>query len=376
MQNMTKWFIKGHSRISTTDSRTSIIRGTHLESLADRASNPSLYGRELDLSVLMFKRGLDLEIARVHNVIQNTIAQLEDQLQSSVFHALAKLTQPFHQNSTSLYTHRAFLLKYMDDRTDILSTSTPHLSLDAYLASLQNDAHSLPTSQSLDHLVQYEEAIISFIKYVSSATSQLDYSLKQYNKLLSNKDLSSIIADHAQISSNLSYISTSQHADPYDTISLAVSLVDLSTLASDCITENMNAISELLMVLCPERDDYLCVICLDLKYRPVLIGTCKHQYCLPCLQEYQRHQSTCFYLDSPVCACPLCRSSYLIGASRSDLIMDPAMSNMLKAYFPTESKGRAREERLRDAHVYWRKLKIRGRRRFLRIFCRNRYYYY
>lgn len=60
MNYIKRWCKKTQSKSAVSDSKLQVIRNTHLDSLRDSASNPFLYGKELELRVLMFKKGLDL----------------------------------------------------------------------------------------------------------------------------------------------------------------------------------------------------------------------------------------------------------------------------------------------------------------------------
>ena len=227
-------------------------------------------------------------------------------------------TRPFRQTTTSLYSIRDFLTIYEKDRRAVFSAtlSTPPLVLDTYLATLRSKVkrlqiHDRRLFSPLKHLLYYEDDVISFISYVNSATSELQQYLKQYKTLLStSKHLQRIIAEQKQVSSSASHLSymsaysvytQNPQMDAFDTTCLEINLCNLSNMASSYIAKNVTSIDDLLKTIKPDVNDFLCVICLDLKHQPVSISTCGHKdFCLPCLEEYQRYQpSPYFYLDSP-----------------------------------------------------------------------------
>lgn len=109
-------------------------------------------------------------------------------------------------------------------------------------------------------------------------------------------------------------------------------------------------ISEELVAIIPQLDDYLCPVCFNVSWKPLRLK-CQHVFCVRCMLVMQRANNG---------HCPLCRENVIMEADSSkpslhlrgrswSLILvitaniDPALMNLLIRYFPAEVKAKQRE---------------------------------
>jgi len=88
----------------------------------------------------------------------------------------------------------------------------------------------------------------------------------------------------------------------------------------------VQAIGEVLLPIIPHVDDYSCVICTSIAFKPIRL-TCGHLFCVRCLVKMQKRGSG---------NCPICRAPTVLTADRTNL--DWALLNFLKDWFPIESR--------------------------------------
>lgn len=63
--------------------------------------------------------------------------------------------------------------------------------------------------------------------------------------------------------------------------------------------------SQELVSVVPQLNDYLCPVCFSVAYRPVRLD-CQHVFCIRCVVKIQRRQEK---------HCPLCRADVVMNAS-------------------------------------------------------------
>jgi E3 ubiquitin-protein ligase BAH len=85
-------------------------------------------------------------------------------------------------------------------------------------------------------------------------------------------------------------------------------------------------ISQNLVSVVPQINDYLCPICFSIAYRPVRLD-CQHVFCIRCIVKIQRRREK---------HCPLCRADVVMKACLDHLDWD--LAKYLKKYFPKEVK--------------------------------------
>jgi E3 ubiquitin-protein ligase BAH len=94
-------------------------------------------------------------------------------------------------------------------------------------------------------------------------------------------------------------------------------------------------ISERLIPVTPQIDDFLCPICTSITYKPIRLD-CNHIFCVRCLVLLQRAGED---------RCPICRQNVILDADERNL--DLERLKFLKKHFPKETKEKQTEtERL------------------------------
>ncbi len=86
-----------------------------------------------------------------------------------------------------------------------------------------------------------------------------------------------------------------------------------------------------LLNIVPQVDDYLCPICCSVAYKPIRLD-CGHTFCVRCLVKLQRKGED---------RCPLCRKDVVLKADENNL--DVSQMEYLKMYFPKEVKKKQAE---------------------------------
>ncbi|KAK0387124.1 hypothetical protein NLU13_5437 [Sarocladium strictum] len=92
--------------------------------------------------------------------------------------------------------------------------------------------------------------------------------------------------------------------------------------------------SEQLVKIVPQLNDYLCPVCFSVAYRPVKLD-CQHIFCLRCVVKMQRRKEN---------HCPLCRSDVVMTASADNL--DYELAKYLRKYFAKEAKEKQKADDL------------------------------
>ncbi|KZP27710.1 hypothetical protein FIBSPDRAFT_917852 [Athelia psychrophila] len=105
----------------------------------------------------------------------------------------------------------------------------------------------------------------------------------------------------------------------------------------------VQAIGETLLPIIPHVDDYACLICTSIAFKPIRLF-CGHLFCVRCLVKMQKRGQG---------DCPMCRAPTVITADRSNV--DWALLNFMQDWFPIEAKEKlksnereAAEEELRE----------------------------
>lgn len=90
-------------------------------------------------------------------------------------------------------------------------------------------------------------------------------------------------------------------------------------------------ITERLLPVTPQIDDFLCPICLSVAFKPIRLD-CTHVFCVRCLIQLQRARED---------KCPMCRQNVVLKAD--ELNLDKEHLEFLKLYFPKETKIKQQE---------------------------------
>ncbi|KAF9652502.1 hypothetical protein BDM02DRAFT_3089024 [Thelephora ganbajun] len=92
----------------------------------------------------------------------------------------------------------------------------------------------------------------------------------------------------------------------------------------------VQAIGETILPIIPHVDDYSCVICTGIAFKPIRLS-CGHLFCVRCLVKMQKRGKS---------DCPMCRSPCVLTADRSNV--DWALLNFMADWFPVESREKLR----------------------------------
>ncbi|OSX62791.1 hypothetical protein POSPLADRAFT_1046195 [Postia placenta MAD-698-R-SB12] len=106
------------------------------------------------------------------------------------------------------------------------------------------------------------------------------------------------------------------------------------------------AIGENLLPIIPHIDDYACLICTNIAFKPIRLS-CGHLFCVRCLVKMQKRGQG---------HCPMCRAPNVLSADRSNV--DWALLNFMQDWFPVESKQKLRQNEKEVAEEEWEELGI------------------
>ncbi|KAG5941074.1 hypothetical protein E4U53_007477 [Claviceps sorghi] len=101
-------------------------------------------------------------------------------------------------------------------------------------------------------------------------------------------------------------------------------------LSRDVAQDICAQMSQQLVTVVPQLNDYLCPVCFCVAYRPVRLH-CQHVFCIRCIVKIQRRNEK---------YCPLCRADVVMSASADNL--DRSLEKYMKKYFAKEVKEKQR----------------------------------
>ncbi|KAI0644143.1 SPX domain-containing protein [Trametes meyenii] len=114
----------------------------------------------------------------------------------------------------------------------------------------------------------------------------------------------------------------------------ALALARSSTRSIESLSLSLllvQALTETLLPIIPHIDDYSCVICTGLAFKPIRLR-CSHLFCVRCLVKLQKRGEE---------HCPICRAPTVLAADRSNV--DWALLNFMKDWFPVEAKKKLQQ---------------------------------
>ncbi|KAL5529600.1 hypothetical protein ACEPAG_5585 [Sanghuangporus baumii] len=93
----------------------------------------------------------------------------------------------------------------------------------------------------------------------------------------------------------------------------------------------VQAVGETLLPIIPHLDDYSCLICTSIAFKPIRLD-CGHLFCVRCLVKMQKRGQD---------HCPCCRAPTVLKADRSNV--DWAMLNFMQDWFPRETAQKLKQ---------------------------------
>jgi len=104
-------------------------------------------------------------------------------------------------------------------------------------------------------------------------------------------------------------------------------LAPLSYATTWSLTRTLvQAIGETLIPIIPQIDDYSCLICTSIAFKPIRLS-CSHVFCVRCLVKMQKSNKN---------LCPMCRAPCVLAANQDNV--DWGMLNFMQDWFPLEAK--------------------------------------
>ncbi|KAI0746403.1 SPX domain-containing protein [Daedaleopsis nitida] len=111
----------------------------------------------------------------------------------------------------------------------------------------------------------------------------------------------------------------------------------------------VQALTETLLPIIPHVDDYSCVICTNLAFKPIRLR-CSHLFCVRCLVKLQKRGEE---------HCPMCRAPTVLSADRSNV--DWALLNFMKDWFPVEARKKLQQNEREAAEEEMKELGLEYR---------------
>ncbi|KAH7922741.1 hypothetical protein BV22DRAFT_1016708 [Leucogyrophana mollusca] len=93
----------------------------------------------------------------------------------------------------------------------------------------------------------------------------------------------------------------------------------------------VQAIGTTLLPIVPHIDDYACLICTSIAFKPIRL-ICGHLFCVRCLVKLQKRGKA---------NCPMCRAPTVLVADRTNV--DWALLNFMQDWFPVESRAKLKQ---------------------------------
>ncbi|KAL4245950.1 hypothetical protein ABKN59_009543 [Abortiporus biennis] len=183
------------------------------------------------------------------------------------------------------------------------------------------------SKEALMKFLQLNAAILNLLKFQYATAEATRKILKKHAKRTA---LPFVVSIPSPFIIDLKSSSPSLLSPTLLTSSLATSLIPTgssTTLASSLV----QAIGQNLLPIIPHIDDYSCVICMNIAFKPIRLR-CGHLFCVRCLVKMQKRGQ-----DN----CPFCRAPTVLTANRSNV--DWALLNFMKDWFPIESRKKLRQ---------------------------------
>ncbi|TRM57389.1 SPX domain-containing protein [Schizophyllum amplum] len=231
------------------------------------------------------------------------------------------------KNASDLYTWRSIFQLYVEaevfesmgerDRGERdIETAEQRLKLFADQIGKQGlaDASKLKLTQSREALQRFLElnAMILNVKKLQYANAEaLRKILKKHAKRTALPPV-----DHEELTSPRS--------------AAMIDMLHNTPSANTLVHLLVQSMTETLLPIIPHLEDYTCLICTDLAFKPIRLA-CGHLFCVRCLVKMQKRGNG---------QCPMCRASVVLQADRSNV--DWALFNFIEDWFPVEARRKLR----------------------------------
>ena len=183
-------------------------------------------------------------------------------------------------------------------------------------------AQAIPKSAeahiALDRFISINATLLNLLKFQELNRLALTKILKKFDKQTS-------LHSKASISTNPTTLLNTLSPHPNDTKVLSPATLARATAST---------ISNSLLTLIPQLDDYLCPICMSITYRPIRLR-CNHTFCIRCMIRLQKDSKD---------ECPICRERGVLEATEDNL--DKNLQAFLKREFAKEVAEKKRENEL------------------------------
>ncbi|KAI1385289.1 SPX domain-containing protein [Hypoxylon trugodes] len=217
------------------------------------------------------------------------------------------------------------------------------LYLDAriFFSTRENDHGARTSTQAVEQLRWFQDQVLSR-KLIHGL--KLENSRKAYTRFLNMNALLLQILKFQEIN-NLAVTKILKKFDKRTSLGVSrefpVTIRSNRLLAGSVAKDLCAQMSNDLISVVPQLDDYLCPICFVVAYWPVRLE-CQHVFCSRCLVKMSRKGER---------FCPLCRADVIMRAGIENFDTDRAA--FLREYFPKEVKEKIRaNERERNTEIF------------------------
>ncbi|QPG77144.1 hypothetical protein FOA43_004548 [Brettanomyces nanus] len=232
---------------------------------------------------------------------------------------VAKVSSP-EVRKNDLYTWRKIFQIYMDSQiffstieqsAGVLSNATSKIRYGKFLEKIEKEklVQHFKLKESLDGFMEFKALNESILK-------------------VSNFQALNIMA----ISKILKKFDKRTHFKSKELFPLLIQKSEQIDILQNSMGRDIGSImTNRLLNIIPQVDDYLCPICCSVAYKPIRLD-CGHLFCVRCLVKLQRKTED---------RCPLCRQPVVMKADQRNL--DLSQMAYLKMYFPKEVKKKQAE---------------------------------
>ncbi|EGE80253.1 RING-14 protein, variant 1 [Blastomyces gilchristii SLH14081] len=230
---------------------------------------------------------------------------------------IVKITKPqFRRSQSALYTWREIFRLYIDMQVFFCTDEQGSGQRDSKAASQQLEKFqaTLTKDRRIKKLGKEGRAALETFLCINNALLQ-NLKFQEINRTALYKILKKF---------------DKRTALPAGTIFPELMVVE-AFLAETMAKAVCYTISEEVLTVIPQLDDYLCPICFNISFKPVRLR-CNHVFCIRCLVVMQRAKQD---------KCALCREEVVLSATGANLDME--LLAFLAASFPKETKAKQKE---------------------------------